>query len=91
MAELQLKSERFRAEREADWRRLEALLAKFEKGGASRLSRAELLDGPVLYRQALSSLSVARSISESSRGSSQAELVSQRGLAEPSGVSAGTM
>ncbi|WP_374470644.1 stage II sporulation protein M [Phenylobacterium sp.] len=63
MAELQLKSHRFRDEREADWRRLEALLAKAEKGDARRLSRTELLEMPVLYQQALSSLSVARSIS----------------------------
>jgi uncharacterized membrane protein SpoIIM required for sporulation len=63
MAELLLKSNRFRSEREADWRKLERLLAKAEGGRASRLSREELLQIPVLYRQALSSLSVARSIS----------------------------
>jgi uncharacterized membrane protein SpoIIM required for sporulation len=63
VAELQLKSNRFRAEREADWRRLESLLARIEKGGPRRLRRDELLEMPVLYRQALSSLSVARSIS----------------------------
>lgn len=63
MAELVLKSQRFRAEREADWRRLEVLLAKAEGGSAARLSRQELLELPVLYRSALSSLSVARSIS----------------------------
>lgn len=63
MAELHLKSWRFRAEREADWRRLETLLAKAEAGGASKLKRDELLEIPLLYRQALSSLSVARSIS----------------------------
>lgn len=63
MAELELKSWRFRAEREADWRRLETLVAKAEAGGAARLRRDELLELPLLYRQALSSLSVARSIS----------------------------
>jgi uncharacterized membrane protein SpoIIM required for sporulation len=63
MAELQLKSHRFRYEREAGWRRLETLLARVEKGGAAKLGRDELLEFPVLYRQALSSLSVARSIS----------------------------
>jgi uncharacterized membrane protein SpoIIM required for sporulation len=63
MAELHLKSWRFRAEREADWRRLETLLAKAEKGGAGKLRRDEILEIPLLYRQALSSLSVARSIS----------------------------
>ena len=63
MAELQLKSWRFRAEREADWRRLEVLLAKTEAGSSAKLKRDELLEIPRLYRQALSSLSVARSIS----------------------------
>ena len=63
MAELQLKSQRFRAEREADWRRLETLLGRYERGGPARLGREEILEVPVLYRQALSSLSVARSIS----------------------------
>jgi len=63
MAELQLKSHRFRAEREADWRRLESLLSRVEKGGARRLNRDELVEMPVLYRQALSSLSMARAIS----------------------------
>jgi uncharacterized membrane protein SpoIIM required for sporulation len=63
MAELQLKSHRFRAEREADWRRLETLLEKFQTRGARRLKPSELIEIPVLYRQALSSLSIARSIS----------------------------
>jgi uncharacterized membrane protein SpoIIM required for sporulation len=63
MAELQLKSHRFRAEREADWRRLESLLSRIEKGGARQLNRDELVEMPVLYRQALSSLSMARAIS----------------------------
>ncbi|HEX2802292.1 MAG TPA: stage II sporulation protein M, partial [Phenylobacterium sp.] len=63
MAELQLKSHRFRSEREADWRRLETLLVRVEKRGARGLKRDELLEMPVLYRQALSSLSMARSIS----------------------------
>jgi uncharacterized membrane protein SpoIIM required for sporulation len=63
MAELQLKSHRFRAEREADWRRLETLLARAGRRGPRALRRDELLEMPILYRQALSSLSVARSIS----------------------------
>lgn len=63
MAELQLKSHRFRAEREDDWRRLERLLDRAERSGVKKLRPAELLEIPVLYRQALSSLSVARSIS----------------------------
>jgi uncharacterized membrane protein SpoIIM required for sporulation len=63
MAEIQLRSQVFRAEREADWRALEALLTKVERSGAASLRRDELLRAPVLYRQALSSLSVARAIS----------------------------
>jgi uncharacterized membrane protein SpoIIM required for sporulation len=63
MADLQLKSHRFRAEREADWRRLERLLERARGAGLRKLRPAELLELPVLYRQALSSLSVARAIS----------------------------
>ncbi|MBL8555324.1 MAG: stage II sporulation protein M [Phenylobacterium sp.] len=63
MAELMLKSARFRAEREGDWRKLDALLTRAEKVGAAGLKRDDLLEIPLLYRQALSSLSVARSIS----------------------------
>jgi uncharacterized membrane protein SpoIIM required for sporulation len=61
--DLQLKSQRFRAEREADWRRLEGLLAKVEGRSAKSLSDDELLALPVLYRSTLSSLSVARATS----------------------------
>ena len=57
---LDLRSGRFRTEREADWRRLEALLKRAERGRAGRLSDSELLQLPQLYRAALSSLSVAR-------------------------------
>jgi uncharacterized membrane protein SpoIIM required for sporulation len=63
VSELQLKSTRFRAEREDGWRKLESLLAKVEKGSASSLSDEDLLAIPILYRAALSSLSVARTIS----------------------------
>ena len=63
MAELELKSHRFRTEREADWRRLEALLARVERRSASSLSYEEMVALPALYRHALSSLSVARAIS----------------------------
>ncbi|HLK23707.1 MAG TPA: stage II sporulation protein M [Caulobacteraceae bacterium] len=62
MAELRLKSVRFRAEREADWLKLESLVGKAERGAAG-LSDDELLAMPVLYRSALSSLSVARATS----------------------------
>lgn len=63
MAELQLKSQRFRAEREWTWRQLDNLLNKVQRKGAAALTDEELLAAPVLYRSAMSSLSVARSIS----------------------------
>src|SRR5882672_1457776 len=63
MAELTLKSHRFRQEREAEWRKLEELLARAEASSARSLSDDEIIALPVLYRSALSSLSVARAIS----------------------------
>jgi uncharacterized membrane protein SpoIIM required for sporulation len=63
MKDLQLKSRRFRAEREGDWRRLEGLLARVEGRSAAGLTDEELLAIPVLYRATLSSLSVARATS----------------------------
>ena len=63
MSELQLKSQRFRTERERDWRQLEALVTKAEKRSASALSTADILAMPVLYRSTLSALSVARETS----------------------------
>lgn len=55
--------DRFRAEREADWARLEMLLARVEKGSVRRLSEVELIELPRLYRAALSALSIARETS----------------------------
>ncbi len=63
MAELTLKSRRFREERQDDWRRLERLLGRIEQNGARKLSDDDLLSIPVLYRTALSSLSIARATS----------------------------
>lgn len=60
---LDLKSTSFRREREPGWRRLEALLEKARTGGLAKLETSELLNLPILYRAALSSLSVARSVS----------------------------
>jgi uncharacterized membrane protein SpoIIM required for sporulation len=57
-----LRSERFRREREDDWRRLERLLARAEKA-PDNLTDDELIAMPVLYRAALSSLSAARATS----------------------------
>ena len=44
-----LKSQRFRQAREEDWRRLERLMDKAEKGSASKLTDEEILAVPVLY------------------------------------------
>src|SRR5262252_6519568 len=63
MQELTLKSQRFRKEREAEWKKLEDLLARAERSSASALTDDEVIALPVLYRSALSSLSVARAIS----------------------------
>lgn len=59
----ELKSHRFRAEREADWQRLERILDLFDRGQIARLSDDEAIAIPVLYRSALSALSTARAIS----------------------------
>lgn len=58
-----LRSARFRQERETGWRRLEALVTRAEKGGARALGYDDARDLATLYRQAMSSLSVARDIS----------------------------
>jgi uncharacterized membrane protein SpoIIM required for sporulation len=62
-AAIALKSQRFRAEREADWRRLDDLLQELEAGRRKDLSDDDVIALPVLYRAALSSLSMARAIS----------------------------
>ncbi|ARS27780.1 stage II sporulation protein M [Sphingomonas sp. KC8] len=54
---------RFRDAHEGDWRRLEHLLAIAEQRSLKALDDDELMALPVLYRQALSSLSVARETS----------------------------
>ena len=58
-----LSSRRFRAEREADWRRLEELLDRVTSRSASALSDDEMIELPRVYRATLSSLSVARATS----------------------------
>ena len=63
MPEFDLKSAQFRREREAAWRELEELLARLEKKGLESLTADELHRLPVLYRSAVSSLSVATAIS----------------------------
>ena len=59
---LVLKSSEFRKGREDGWRELETLVSHVERRGARALSLYELQRLPVLYRAALSSLSVARTI-----------------------------
>ncbi len=58
-----LRSDRFRFEREADWKRLEEIVTRMEKGQLRRLSDEDVQAMPVLYRTVASSLSVAREIS----------------------------
>ncbi len=54
---------RFRAAHQADWERLEALVALIEKRSVRALGDDDLLTLPLLYRSTLSSLSVARETS----------------------------
>lgn len=58
-----LRSDRFRQEREQDWQRLEAIVVRMEGGRLRKLSDADVLALPVLYRTVASSLSVARETS----------------------------
>ncbi len=59
---LVLKSSEFRKGREEGWRELETLVGHVERRGVRLLSLYELQRLPILYRAALSSLSVARTI-----------------------------
>ena len=54
---------RFRAANEAEWERLDRIIGVIEKKSARALDDEDLLALPVLYRNALSSLSVARETS----------------------------
>ena len=63
MSEANIRSSRFRAEREADWKRLEQIVTRTEKNGVRSLNYDDARDLAVLYRQATNSLSVAREIS----------------------------
>jgi uncharacterized membrane protein SpoIIM required for sporulation len=60
--ELVLKSSEFRKGREASWRELEGLVGRVERRGVRSLTLDQLQRLPILYRSALSSLSVARTI-----------------------------
>jgi uncharacterized membrane protein SpoIIM required for sporulation len=63
VANAALRSLRFREEREETWKRLEQLVARFERGAAHSLSLEDMVAMPGLYRATLSSLSVARETS----------------------------
>ncbi len=58
-----LRSDRFRLEREGEWRRLEDIIKRMEGGGLKRIADNDLLALPTLYRTAASSLAVARETS----------------------------
>lgn len=58
-----LRSDRFRIEREGDWKRLEAIVTRMEKGRLSRISDEDVLALPALYRTVASSLAIARETS----------------------------
>src|SRR5258708_8894345 len=58
-----IRSTRFRQEREADWRKLEMVVGRAEREGVAALDFDSALQLAELYRQAVTSLSVAREIS----------------------------
>ncbi|MBB4097398.1 stage II sporulation protein M [Sphingomonas kyeonggiensis] len=62
-ASSQFASARFREARTIDWLELDQRIREIERGRASGLSDEDLFELPVLYRAALSSLSVARETS----------------------------
>lgn len=59
---LTLRSAEFRKGRERAWRQLDDMVSRVEKSGISSLSAEEVQHLPLLYRAAMSSLSVARYI-----------------------------
>jgi len=73
-----LRSDRFRLEREGEWKRLELILDRMESGRLRRLSDEDVLALPVLYRMAASSLAVARETSLDKAALSYLESLVQR-------------
>jgi uncharacterized membrane protein SpoIIM required for sporulation len=73
-----LRSDRFRLEREGEWRRLEDIVKRMEGGGLKRIPDAELMALPTLYRTAASSLAVARETSLDSATLAYLEALVQR-------------
>jgi uncharacterized membrane protein SpoIIM required for sporulation len=58
-----LRSDRFRLEREGEWKRLEQIVSRLEAGRLRKLSDEDVLALPALYRMAASSLAIARETS----------------------------
>ncbi|GAA4043992.1 stage II sporulation protein M [Parerythrobacter jejuensis] len=58
-----LRSDRFRLERESEWRRLDDIVTRLEKGRLRGVADDDIADLPALYRTAASSLAVARETS----------------------------
>lgn len=58
-----LNASRFRAAHQDDWERLDAIVGRMERNAIRSLSDEDLLELPLLYRSALSALSVARETS----------------------------
>lgn len=58
-----LRSDRFRLEREGDWKRLETIVSELEKGRLRRISDEDMLALSGLYRTVASGLSIARETS----------------------------
>ncbi|MEM6620443.1 MAG: stage II sporulation protein M, partial [Pseudomonadota bacterium] len=58
-----MRSSRFRQEREADWKQLEELVTLAETRGIQAMDFAQARDLAALYRQATTSLAIAREIS----------------------------
>ena len=73
-----LRSDRFRLEREGDWKRLDAIVTRIEKGRLRRLSDDDVLALPVLYRTVASSLSIARETSLDAATLAYLESLTQR-------------
>lgn len=73
-----LRSDRFRLEREDDWKRLEQIIVRMEGGGLRKIEDEDLLALPTLYRTAASSLSVARETSLDAATLSYLESLVQR-------------
>ena len=60
---LLVNASRFRAAHEVNWKRLDGIVTRIERRGIGALTEDDLLMLPLLYRSALSSLSVARETS----------------------------